>query len=331
MKSFLIVCIILVIAVSGFYWKIDSWREKTIQDLDEKSNLIETSKGRLEYATLGMGPPVLVLHGGFGGFDQGLLIGEDLAAHGFTVIAPSRAGYLRTPNKNLSIPEQAAMMVALLNILGFEKVDVIGFSAGCPIALEIALKYPDKVKALVLESLGSPESDFPTATMEDSFMAKALLSKNFEDFATWFLMKMAYYFPQMTSRWLFYQDSSLAPHLVDLRVEAILSDPNQMQRFENTIASMSPMSPRRKGLKNDLKNLYSPNTWEAFPYNQIKVPTLVIQARNDKLGSYAEAQLVAEKIDGAQLLTVENNGHLIWLGHVAEWQQALIDFLRKSL
>lgn len=328
MKSLLIFCIIVVIAVLGFYWKIDSWRERTIQELDEKSHLIETSKGRLEYTTIGQGPPVLILHGGFGGFDQALVIGEDLAANGFTVIAPSRAGYLRTPNKNLSISEQASMMVTLLNILGYEKVAIVGFSAGCPIALEIALKYPDKVKSLVLESLGSPESDFPTPAMEDSLIAKALLSKKFEDFSSWFLSQMAHNFPEITSRWLFYQDSTLPPHLVDQRVETVLKDPEQKQRFERTITTLTPMSPRKKGLKNDLKNLYSPSDWEHFPYDQINVPTLVIQAKNDKLGSYAEAQLVAEKIKGAKLLTIENSGHLIWLGPVEDWQNALINFLK---
>ena len=38
------------------------------------SQVIETDCGSIEYATLGEGYPVLVVHGIFGGFDQGLVI-----------------------------------------------------------------------------------------------------------------------------------------------------------------------------------------------------------------------------------------------------------------
>lgn len=61
------------------------------------SRMLETSVGPIEYAEVGEGPPVLVIHGAGGGFDQGLDLAEDLVRNGFRVIAPSRFGYLRTP------------------------------------------------------------------------------------------------------------------------------------------------------------------------------------------------------------------------------------------
>jgi pimeloyl-ACP methyl ester carboxylesterase len=61
------------------------------------SRIAQTACGPIEYAIAGDGPPVLVVHGAGGGFDQGLHFGAPLAAKGFQVIAMSRFGYLRTP------------------------------------------------------------------------------------------------------------------------------------------------------------------------------------------------------------------------------------------
>src|SRR5688500_11640845 len=61
------------------------------------SQVIQTPCGAIEYALAGSGPPLLMIHGAGGGFDQGLEFGAPLARAGFTVIAPSRFGYLQTP------------------------------------------------------------------------------------------------------------------------------------------------------------------------------------------------------------------------------------------
>ena len=61
------------------------------------SHIAQTPRGSIEYAEAGNGPPLLVVHGAGGGYDQGLEFGEPLARHGFRVIAMSRFGYLGTP------------------------------------------------------------------------------------------------------------------------------------------------------------------------------------------------------------------------------------------
>ncbi len=66
------------------------------QRLEGRSQTIRTAAGPLEYAVAGAGAPLLMIHGTGGGFDQGLLFTEKLAAKGVRVIAPSRFGYLRS-------------------------------------------------------------------------------------------------------------------------------------------------------------------------------------------------------------------------------------------
>ena len=48
-----------------------------------RSEVFESRFGAMEYAIAGTGPPVLMIHGTGGGFDQGLAFAEPLvAAHG---------------------------------------------------------------------------------------------------------------------------------------------------------------------------------------------------------------------------------------------------------
>jgi len=54
------------------------------------SRVISTPCGPIEYAEVGIGSPVLTIHGAGGGFDQGLVLGAPLAAKGYRVIAASR-------------------------------------------------------------------------------------------------------------------------------------------------------------------------------------------------------------------------------------------------
>ena len=99
------------------------------------SQIAQTNCGPIEYATAGNGPPVLVVHGAGGGFDQGLEAARLLIESGFQVIAPSRFGYLRTPmpEKRERLAEtQADAHACLLDALKLSKVAVFGVSAGAP-------------------------------------------------------------------------------------------------------------------------------------------------------------------------------------------------------
>jgi len=74
-----------------------------------------------------------------------------LASRGILVIAMSRFGYLRTPMPaDASAATQADAHVCLLDALGIEHAAVMGGSAGAPSALQMAIRHPDRVTALVL-------------------------------------------------------------------------------------------------------------------------------------------------------------------------------------
>lgn len=115
---------------------------------------VDTACGPVEVARTGSGPTLLALHGGMGGFDQGLLLARACAApDGFDVIAPSRPGYLGTPLADRASPQaQADLYAALLDALGIGRTVVAAVSAGGPGALAFAARHPGRCAGVVLLS-----------------------------------------------------------------------------------------------------------------------------------------------------------------------------------
>ncbi|TXC67011.1 alpha/beta hydrolase [Piscinibacter aquaticus] len=92
-----------------------------------------------------------MVHGSGGGHDHGMDWARPLTQQGIRVIAMSRFGYLRTPRPADASPEaQADAHLCLLDALGIDRAAVVGVSAGAASALQMALRHPDRVDALVL-------------------------------------------------------------------------------------------------------------------------------------------------------------------------------------
>jgi len=80
--------------------------------------VIATRAGALEYAVAGDGPPVMMIHGTGGGFDQGLLFAAALRQRGFRIVAPSRFGYLGSTFPDDASPAHQADILAVGQQIG---------------------------------------------------------------------------------------------------------------------------------------------------------------------------------------------------------------------
>ena len=119
--------------------------------ITQKSSLINTRFGDLEFAIAGHGDPFVMIHGTGGGFDQGLRFSGGLIEQGFEVIAPSRFGYLRSSFPDDPSPQnQADAFVELLDFLEIDQVPIAGGSAGALTAAYFALRHPSRCSHLVL-------------------------------------------------------------------------------------------------------------------------------------------------------------------------------------
>lgn len=107
----------------------------------------------LYYETHGSGRPMILLHGGLGSGEMFGPILPTLADH-HQVIAVDLQGHGRTADidRPLEVPLMADDIAALIDHLGLDRPDVVGFSLGGGVALLTAIRHPDKVGRLVSAS-----------------------------------------------------------------------------------------------------------------------------------------------------------------------------------
>ncbi|MFI5496723.1 alpha/beta fold hydrolase [Actinoplanes sp. NPDC051859] len=109
----------------------------------------------LYYETYGTGSPLVLLHGGLGSGEMfGPLIGTFAEQH--RVILVDLQGHGRTADveRPLSIETMADDVAALIDHLGLQQPDVVGYSLGGGVALLTAIRHPEKVGRLVSASAG---------------------------------------------------------------------------------------------------------------------------------------------------------------------------------
>ncbi|MGQ0608670.1 MAG: alpha/beta fold hydrolase [Chloroflexota bacterium] len=104
----------------------------------------------LYYETHGTGRPMILLHGGLGSGEMFGPILPTLSAN-HRVIAVDLQGHGRTADidRPIDIRLMADDIAALIDHLGLDKPDVVGYSLGGGVAFMTAGKYPDKVGKLV--------------------------------------------------------------------------------------------------------------------------------------------------------------------------------------
>jgi len=278
------------------------------QRVKEQGKIIETRYGRTIYGTQGEGPPVLVIHGAGGGFDQALHTAK-MFGQGFQWIAPSRFGYLGTClPKDASPKNQADAHAALLDALEIERAPIIGLSAGGPSSLQFALRHPERCAGLVMVS-----------AISRALIAVASNSEVMEKLLNGFL----------ASDWLIWLGMQLAIHKIispmGVSMQIIKSLEEEDTRWLQTLLEyILPVQPRRSGLVNDFLQVYK---LDIFPRGQINPPALIIHAQDDSLVSIKQGRFSAELIPHAHLVELPRGGHLL-LGQQARVQANVEPFLQ---
>ena len=107
----------------------------------------------LYYEIHGTGTPLIMLHGGFGTFETFAALAPTLAKN-HQVIGVDLYGHGRTAltNRPLRFESMADDIAALIQHLGLEKSDVLGYSLGGAVALQTAIRHTEHINKLVLIS-----------------------------------------------------------------------------------------------------------------------------------------------------------------------------------
>lgn len=239
----------------------------------------------------GQGYPLILLHGFTGNVETWKPFYEKWATHS-KIIAVDIIGHGKTDSPT-SLDRYGMWSVVedlskLLDQLHIEKSDFVGYSMGGRLALSFAMKYPNKVRKLVLES-SSPgmtsESERSSRVAQDQKLASFIEERGISDFVD------------------YWENISLFESQKRLPVEK--QSRIKKQRLENSII----------GLSNSLIGMGTgaqPSWWDRL--SELENDTLLITGSIDEKFCRT-AERMAEMLKNVEWVNIHDCGHAI---HVEE-------------
>ena len=255
------------------------------------------------YHDLGSGFPVLMLHGsgpGVSAWANWRLVMPQLAERA-RVIAPDLAGFgytERRPDLRYDMDTWVAQAVGMLDALGIEQADLVGNSFGGGLALQVAIRHPQRIRRLVL--MGSVGVRFDITPALDAVWGYTPSIETMRGLLDLFA----------------YDRSLVNDDLARLRYEATIRP-----GFQESFASMFP-APRQRWVDAMASNV---EDIKALPHE-----TLVIHGREDLVIPLDTSLTLAQWIPNAQLHVYGKCGHWTQIEHAARFARLVADFLTES-
>jgi len=283
-----------------------NWKEELERRLVAGSRVVDTMSGSIEYAVKGNeGPVITGIHGSPGGYDQVFAHFPGLIGRGFRFLAWSRPGYLRTPiTVGRTFEQQADALANLLDHFKVKRTGIIANSTGGPIALQFAIRHPDRVFALVLESCVSQKYYVNSGKKSEKVLSKL----TFNDPTIWLYNVFAKYASFSVVKSMVKMESDYDAKRVDEITNNIMSNNDKLAYIFNLIKSMSPIGIRKVGLENDI--IQNSNI-ENFDLSKISCPTMIIHGKHDADVTLHHAGYLATNIPHAEKLIVEDGFHIL--------------------
>jgi pimeloyl-ACP methyl ester carboxylesterase len=296
---------VLLLGLGGLF---SNWKSRRLADLEAGSGITLLPQGEMEFAERGDGPVVLVIHGSPGGYDQGLVYGNELTRRGFRVLSISRPGYLRTPlSTGATFTEQADAISELITQRDIMVCGVLGVSEGSDCALQLASRHPEQVTSLVLlsppgESLGfSPIASIGYRLFHDLT----------GDIGCWILFLRSEWSPRDLFADMTGLTSSLRPSGREEIASLIMRDPEQQTFLKGLARSVTPLSPREHGIINDNAEL---KDIPAASSLSITCPLLVLTGEHATSTPFESLRKRFSTISGSRLEVIPEIGHILPVG-----------------
>jgi pimeloyl-ACP methyl ester carboxylesterase len=286
------------------------------------ATIAETALGPIEYAVIGTGAPVLVVHGTPGGIDAAALMARILPRDGVSAVLLSRPGYLGTPLAGrTTIDEQADLLAALLDHLGIEKAGVYTWSGGGPAGYRLAVRHPERVTALVANAACSQAYHLPAQDLGTRLMFNTAPGQ-------WLLRVLAAHSAKQYIEGALSAEGDLTKEQLAQRTEEVFADPVKRQFVLDLGPTSVPDKGRRVGYRNDMDRFEEITSLEL---EKITAPTLVVHGSADSDVPPEQSYAAARTIPGAELLTLDTGTHLALYTHpdAAAAQARVVDFLLR--
>lgn len=264
-----------------------------------ESGFLDVNGTRFYYEVTGKGEPLLLIHG----FNLDTRLWDDQVgdfSQTYKVIRFDIRGFGRTPATEIPFTLYDDTQ-AVLQALGVEQAHVVGLSFGGMVAVEFALAYPEMVKSLSLVSsglMGHPRSE---QRIRDTERFQEICQKGTREEAVEMTIQMWFDGPGYPAN----EAAGKARERYRVMTEHAFSLPE----FGKGLSVLSPPPNER--------------------LEEIHVPTLVIAGDRDYPDFLQIADVLAERIPGAQKIVIEGSAHIPPMDQPELFNRVLLSFLEQ--
>jgi poly(3-hydroxyoctanoate) depolymerase len=254
---------------------------------------------RLRTSVRGCGPPLLLVTGLGASLELARPFEQELTARGVQTVAFDAPGIGESTAYSLPrrMPGIARTIEAMLDALGYDRVDVLGVSLGGVVAQQLAHQAPRRVRRLVLAATGPGLGGAPGSP-------RVLLA-----LAT----PRRYYQPDYYRR--------IAGRIYG----------GQARRDPDALLHGSPARfVERPSVRGYLGQMYAIAGWTSLPWlHRLRQPTLVLAGDDDPIVPLLNGRILVRRIPDARLHVVDGGGHLFLLERPAEMAALVTGFLAE--
>jgi poly(3-hydroxyalkanoate) depolymerase len=254
---------------------------------------------RLRVSRRGEGRPLLLITGIGANLDMWAPFARLVTDRELIAFDPPGAGLSQRPRVPLRMRRLAGVVRELLDELGVERVDVLGYSFGGALAQELAHRAPDRVRRLVLCATAPGLGGIPPRPL--AALALATPAR--------------YYSPRLLAL--------TVPHIAGGRTAR---EPSALAAHAGERLAHPP------DLLGYAYQLYAAAGWTSLPWlHRVTQPALVVGGDDDPSVPVLNARLLARRLPNARLHVVKGGGHLFLLDEPHSAVPQITAFLDEDL
>ncbi len=272
----------------------DTFSEEVISHLSGtglRPECIKVGQLDIHYLTGGEGEPLIVIHGGGGSGRAWLKNAAELSKY-YQVYLPDLPGFGRSKAiaEDFELSSYVAFVEDFSRSLGLGHFHLIGHSLGGGIALNYALRFPHKIKRLVLVSslcLGR----------EIAFWSRILSLPVFYRIAKKTVVSIF-----KAIGWL-------------------------IRKLNCPLEKITPPSFLRMSIGKSVMTVKGQTNVLVNRLSELLIPTLLVWGANDNIVPVHQAYLAAARIPNCQVRVFQNSGHSVYRQRIREFSDLLVRFL----
>jgi poly(3-hydroxyalkanoate) depolymerase len=251
----------------------------------------------LRVAVEGEGPPLLLINGIGANIEMWAPFVAQLTGRQVILFDAPGTGQSSRTRQPVRMRRLSRVVTGLLDTLGYERVDVLGYSFGGALAQQVAHQSPERVRRLVLAGtmcgIGVPANPLVLALM-----------------ATPLRYHSRTHLERIAPR-IYGGRSRTEPEVLRHHLEARLERPPTMLGYQWQLYALAGWS-------------------SALWLHRLEQPTLVLHGEKDPIVPLVNSRLMARRIPGSQLVVVPKAGHLFLIDQPEEPASVVMDFLDQA-